>query len=40
MIAKPRSGVPKAAVARELGVSRQMLYTALAERGSYAVADG
>lgn len=29
------AGVPKAAVARELGVSRQTLYTALAGKGSY-----
>lgn len=32
------AGVPKAAVARELGVSRQTLYTALASGGSYATA--
>ncbi|OFL67441.1 MULTISPECIES: recombinase family protein [unclassified Brevibacterium] len=30
-------GVPKAAVARELGVSRQTLYTALAGEGKYGV---
>ena len=30
------SGVPKAAVARELGVSRQTLYTALSGAGRYA----
>ena len=29
-------GVPKAAIARELGVSRQTLYTALAGQGRYA----
>lgn len=32
-----QAGAPKAAVARELGVSRQTLYTALAEQGSYAM---
>lgn len=32
--------VPKAVVARELGVSRQTLYTALAGEGSYAVSEG
>lgn len=30
------AGVPKAAVARELGISRQTLYTALAGEGKYA----
>lgn len=32
-------GVPKAAVARELGVSRQTLYTALAGEGRYSPAE-
>lgn len=32
------AGVPKAVVARELGVSRQTLYAALAGRGVYAPA--
>ncbi len=33
---KVDSGVPKAAVARELGISRQTLYTALSGAGRYA----
>lgn len=32
------AGVPKAAVARDLGVSRQTLYTALAGQGAYGAA--
>lgn len=32
-------GVPKAAVARELGVSRQTLYTALGGKGVYGAVD-
>lgn len=34
-----KHGVPKAAIARELGVSRQTLYTALAGKGVYATDD-
>ncbi|WP_235912377.1 recombinase family protein [Ruania zhangjianzhongii] len=34
------SGVPKATVARDLGVSRQTLYTALAGEGRYAATGG
>lgn len=34
-----KHGIPKAAIARELGVSRQTLYTALAGKGVYAPDD-
>lgn len=35
-----QQGVPKARIARELGVSRQTLYTALGGKGVYGAVDG